>query len=67
LAMTPLGLAIGGPTADWLGPQTWYVVAGVVSAALGIAVVFVPTVMNLENGAPAKTPASEEHAPEDKG
>lgn len=52
LAMTPLGLAIGGPTADWLGPQIWYVVAGISSALLGVTMVFSPTAMALENGAP---------------
>ncbi len=63
LAMTPLGLAIGGPTADWLGPQVWYVLAGVVSVVLGIALLFAPTVMNLENGAPAQTAGPEGHDP----
>ena len=57
LAMTPLGLVIGGPTADWLGPQVWYVFAGVTSAVLGLAMLFVPTVMNIENGVPAASPA----------
>jgi len=50
MAMTPLGLAVGGPTADSFGPQIWYVMAGVITALLGIAVVFVPKAMNLENG-----------------
>jgi DHA3 family macrolide efflux protein-like MFS transporter len=54
LAMTPLGLAIGGPTADWLGPQVWYVVAGISSAILGVTMVFSPTAMSLEDGRPAQ-------------
>jgi DHA3 family macrolide efflux protein-like MFS transporter len=62
MAMTPLGLAVGGPTADLLGPQIWYVMAGLVSALLGIAVSFVPTVMNLENGRIAAADPSAEHA-----
>jgi DHA3 family macrolide efflux protein-like MFS transporter len=59
LAMTPLGLAIGGPTADLLGPQVWYIFAGVTSVVLGVAMTLVPRVMNIENGAPVKTTASE--------
>ena len=50
MAMTPLGLAVGGPTADLLGAQVWFVIAGAVSAFLGVAVSFVPAVMDLENG-----------------
>jgi len=52
LAMTPLGLAIGGPTADWLGPQVWYVVAGLISAVIGMVLVFIPNAMSLEKTAP---------------
>lgn len=62
MAMTPLGLAVGGPTADLLGPQIWYVMAGLVSALLGIAVSFIPKVMNLENGRTAADDASAKHA-----
>lgn len=61
LAMTPLGLAIGGPTADWLGPQVWYAMAGIVSAALGVVMVFIPTAMNLEKGAPTAKTGPETH------
>lgn len=66
LAMTPLGLAIGGPTADWLGPQIWYVIAGVASALLGIGMLFIPKVMNLENGPPAHKPNSEQQLSENR-
>jgi MFS family permease len=63
LAMTPLGLAIGGPTADWLGPQIWYVIAGLVCAMIGVTMVFIPTAMNLDKSAPIK-PATPEKIPE---
>ena len=59
LAMTPLGLAIGGPTADVLGPQIWYVIAGLVSALLGATMLFIPAAMNLDKAAPMATSASE--------
>jgi DHA3 family macrolide efflux protein-like MFS transporter len=62
MAMTPLGLAVGGPTADLLGPQIWYVMAGAGCAVLGMAVSFVPTVMNLENGRTPLSEASSDHA-----
>jgi MFS family permease len=60
LAMTPLGLAIGGPTADWLGPQIWYVVAGVVCALIGVMMIFIPTAMNLEKTVPTMPAAQGE-------
>ena len=62
MAMTPLGLAVGGPTADLFGPQIWYVVAGVITALLGMAVTFVPKAMNLENGKTYPAIASGERA-----
>jgi DHA3 family macrolide efflux protein-like MFS transporter len=45
---SPLGLALAGPVADWLGLQTWYLAAG---ALLGLTVVgfyFTPAIMNIE-------------------
>jgi MFS transporter, DHA3 family, macrolide efflux protein len=50
MAMTPLGLAVGGPTADLWGPQFWFLAAGALTALMGVAVSFVPSVMNLEKG-----------------
>jgi DHA3 family macrolide efflux protein-like MFS transporter len=66
LAMTPLGLAIAGPAADMLGPQVWYVFAGVASGLLGVAMLFVPKVMNMENGVPPGVRASLEEEPATK-
>jgi hypothetical protein len=43
---------------DWLGLQVWYVVAGLLSVATGLAFFFVPAIANIEenaNGAGAKT------------
>lgn len=34
--MTPIGLAIAGPTADAFGVQTWYIIAGIVCVMLGL-------------------------------
>ncbi len=48
-AMSPLGLIIAGPLADRLGVQMWYVIGGMVTAALGAGALFVPAIMNIES------------------
>ncbi len=53
MSMTPLGLAIGGPTADMLGPQAWFLIAGLASALIGAMMAFVPTAMKLDSSVPA--------------
>ncbi|MHB1132227.1 MAG: MFS transporter [Chloroflexota bacterium] len=50
VAMSPLGLAIAGPFADAFGEEKWFVLAGVLTAALGLAGYFVPAVMGVEDG-----------------
>lgn len=52
-AMTPLGLLMAGPMADVLGVQSWYVVGGLLCAAMGVIGLFIPSVMKLEAGRPA--------------
>jgi DHA3 family macrolide efflux protein-like MFS transporter len=47
--MSPLGLAIAGPVADSLGVQFWWRLAGVVIAAVGVGVFFVPPIMQIED------------------
>ncbi|MBI5958112.1 MAG: MFS transporter [Chloroflexi bacterium] len=49
----PIGLAIAGPVTDWAGIQLWYIVAGVLCAAMGIAGFFIPAVVNFEDNRPA--------------
>jgi DHA3 family macrolide efflux protein-like MFS transporter len=51
-AMTPLGLLVAGPVADGLGIQSWYIVGGLICAAMGIIGLFIPSVMNIEAGHP---------------
>jgi predicted MFS family arabinose efflux permease len=36
---SPLGLAIAGPVADLVGPQMWFVLAGVTCLIVGLVVV----------------------------
>jgi len=53
-AASPLGLAVAGPVADTIGPQPWFLLAGVPMLILGVAAFFIPSLMNLEeaeNGA----------------
>lgn len=48
-AASPLGMAIAGPVADWLGVQVWFVVGGITTFLMGIGMLFIPTVMHLED------------------
>jgi DHA3 family macrolide efflux protein-like MFS transporter len=47
-AMMPLGLALAGPLSDVMGPNVWFIVAGGSSVVLGIAGLFVPAIVRLE-------------------
>jgi DHA3 family macrolide efflux protein-like MFS transporter len=49
-AMSPLGLMIAGPISDKLGVQTWFIIGGVVTIAMGIGGLFIPAVMHFEDG-----------------
>jgi len=45
---SPIGLAIAGPVSDALGLQVWYVAAGVLCAASGLAGFLVPSIVHIE-------------------
>jgi DHA3 family macrolide efflux protein-like MFS transporter len=45
---SPFSLAVAGPVSDWLGLQAWYIVAGLLCAATGLASFFVPVIVNIE-------------------
>jgi DHA3 family macrolide efflux protein-like MFS transporter len=45
----PLGLAIAGPIADWLGVQVWFVIGGLICVVASIAMLLTPSVRNLES------------------
>jgi len=47
-AMSPLGMAIAGPVADWMGVRTWYWVGGVACVVMGVGAFFVPAILYLE-------------------
>jgi DHA3 family macrolide efflux protein-like MFS transporter len=55
---SPFSLAVAGPVTDWVGLQVWYVTAGVMCVATGLAGFFVPAIVHIEennNGVRAKT------------
>jgi DHA3 family macrolide efflux protein-like MFS transporter len=50
MGMAPIGLALAGPAADWLGVQIWYVIGAVICFAISLIIVNVPAMMHLEEG-----------------
>ncbi|HEY76343.1 MAG TPA: MFS transporter [Thermoflexia bacterium] len=48
-AMSPLGMAIAGPVADWLGVRTWYWVGGAACVLMGVGAFFTPAILYLED------------------
>jgi len=53
--MSPLGLIIAGPISDKLGVQTWFIIGGIVTGLMGVVSLFVPAIMNFEEGRGAIT------------
>jgi DHA3 family macrolide efflux protein-like MFS transporter len=48
MSVMPIGLAFAGPMADVIGVQPWFILAGVVTAVMGVAAFFMPSVMRIE-------------------
>jgi DHA3 family macrolide efflux protein-like MFS transporter len=55
-AMSPVGLAIGGPIADRVGVQTWYIAGGIVCFLMGVIGFFIPAIARIEMGGGEKQP-----------
>ena len=51
MAMTPIGLAVAGPVSDTVGVRPWFVIGGLVTAALGMGSFFMPALMRIEDEA----------------
>lgn len=47
--MAPLGLALAGPVADWLGVRFWFTLAGGVAMLAGISALFIPVILHIED------------------
>lgn len=45
----PLGLAIGGPIADWLGVQVWFLIGGLICVVASMVMLLTPAVMDIES------------------
>jgi DHA3 family macrolide efflux protein-like MFS transporter len=45
---SPLGLAVAGPVADWLGAGAWFVLGGVATLLMGILGFAMPVIMTIE-------------------
>jgi DHA3 family macrolide efflux protein-like MFS transporter len=46
---SPFGLAVAGPVSDWLGLTVWYLTAGVLCGATGVAGFFIPAIVGIEH------------------
>lgn len=47
-AMVPIGLMFAGPVADQLGIQAWFFLGGSLCVLMGVAGLFIPAVMDIE-------------------
>jgi DHA3 family macrolide efflux protein-like MFS transporter len=45
---SPFSLAVAGPVSDWLGLRVWYVAAGTLCGLAGLALFFIPAIVNIE-------------------
>ncbi len=61
--MSPLGLIIAGPVAEYLGAQSWFVIGGVVTVLMGIVGLFIPAIMHFEDGRAGQPTAEPEAEP----
>jgi len=48
--MSPIGLLIAGPISDKVGIQTWFLLGGAICILMGISGIFIPALMNIEDG-----------------
>jgi DHA3 family macrolide efflux protein-like MFS transporter len=57
-AMTPIGLLLAAPLAHALGVRSWYLAAGLVCAAMGVAALVVGPIVRIESSPAAVQPAA---------
>ncbi len=60
-AASPIGLAAAGPVVDLLGPQVWYLIAGMLQIVMGVAALFTPAIMQMGDRARPSGVALETH------
>jgi DHA3 family macrolide efflux protein-like MFS transporter len=56
---SPFSLAVAGPVSDWLGLQVWYLIAGLLCLATGLAGLFIPAVLSIEENGNGQVEAPE--------
>jgi DHA3 family macrolide efflux protein-like MFS transporter len=57
MAMTPLGLVLAGPLAEAFGVRAWFLAGGALTALVGVAGLFTPVVVQVEEQLAGKAPA----------
>ncbi|RPI94095.1 MAG: MFS transporter [Chloroflexi bacterium] len=64
---SPIGLLFAGPITDWIGIQTWYVVAGLLISGFAVWAACTPAIMRIEDyvyePAPADSRESDDSVP----
>jgi DHA3 family macrolide efflux protein-like MFS transporter len=65
--LAPLGLLVAGPTADVFGVQVWWVLTGVIIAAMGAGALCVPAIMHIEDPAIEPIRSGVEDTERDRG
>jgi DHA3 family macrolide efflux protein-like MFS transporter len=55
---SPIGLAVAGPVADWLGLQSWYLLGGCLCIGAGVCGSIIPAIVNIEENANGAAPVS---------
>lgn len=56
--MSPLGMLVAAPVADWLGIQAWYLVGGLACALMGISGFLIKSVITIDEQNPGGKTAS---------
>ncbi len=65
-AMSPLGMIIAAPVADWLGLRSWYILGGLVCLLMGVAGLIIPAIATIDHQQPGSIPVGvPEGAPAD--
>ena len=48
MAAAPIGLALAGPLADWLGVQVWYMLSALICGCIVVGIMLNPAILHLE-------------------
>jgi DHA3 family macrolide efflux protein-like MFS transporter len=48
MAAAPIGLALAGPLADWLGVQLWYMLSALICGVIVVWIMLNPAILQLE-------------------